>query len=208
LAGFIVMLGLMLWNAKNLTGFKRGALLNMLPANVDMRLGNLTLSETDGDDSMAVKADSAHYFKEEDYFLLTNVAADIGSSGAVYSVAAKSGRYEPKDQRVALTGGVRASDALGRVLTSGRLDLDMDQGTFASSVEFCLEDPDLSLSGQSFVYDTRRGLLEVEGRVLMIVSRPPADQPEAALAPDDRPALDPDDIPALPADPDDIPALP
>jgi LPS export ABC transporter protein LptC len=175
LAGFVVMLGLMLWNAKNLSGFKRGALLNMLPANVDMRLGNLTLSETDGEGrAMAVKAESAHYFKEEDYFLLTNVAANIDSAGPSYAVAAKTGRYEPKDKLVVLTGAVRASDSLGRVLTSGGLDLDMDGGVFTSRSSFCLEDPDLSLTGQSFVYDTKNGRLEVEGRVFMLISQPAA----------------------------------
>ena len=189
LAGFLVMLGLMLWNAKNLAGFKRGALLNMLPANVDMRLGNLTLSETDGEGrAMAVKAESAQYFKEEDYFLLKDVAANIDSDGAAYAVSAQAGRYEPKERQVTLIGGVRTSDSLGRVLTSDQLDLDMDEGTFASAKEFCLEDPDLSLSGHSFVYDTKRGVLEVEGRIFLLISQPPeepSEAPEGELAEDD-----------------------
>jgi LPS export ABC transporter protein LptC len=184
MAGFVVMLGLMLWNAKNLPGFKRGALLNMLPANVDMRLGNLTLSETDGDGrTMAVKAQTAHYFKEEDYFLLTDVAADIDSEGAGYAVSAKTGRYEPKDKLVFLTGSVRASDSLGRVLTGGRMYLDLGKGSFSSLEAFCLENPDLSLSGQSFVYDAKTGRLAVEGRVFMLISRPPGAGPDQGADP-------------------------
>jgi LPS export ABC transporter protein LptC len=179
------MLGLMLWNAKHLSGFKRGALLNMLPANVDMRLGNLTLSETDGEGrAMAVKAETAHYFKEEDYFLLTDVAANIDSIGASYAVSAESGRYEPKDKSVALAGAVRASDSLGRVLTSSDMALKIEGGVFSSRSPFCLEDPGLSLSGQSFVYDTRAGLLEVEGRVFMIIAQP---APEGAAPPPEVP---------------------
>jgi LPS export ABC transporter protein LptC len=186
LAGFAAMLILMLWNAKNLAGFKRGALLNMLPANVDMRLGNLTLSETDGEGrSMAVKAESAHYFKDDDYFLLNEIAASIDSSGAAYSVAAKAGRYEPKDKLVFLTGGVRSSDNRGKVLTSARLDLDMLEGTISSASEFCLEDPDMSLSGSSFVYDSKNGRLDVEGRVFMLISQPAAGRGSAPPAPGD-----------------------
>jgi LPS export ABC transporter protein LptC len=155
----------------------------MLPANVDMRLGNLTLNETDGEGrAVAVKAESAHYFKGEDYFLLNDVAADIDSQGSAYSVSAKSGRYEPKEKVVILTGGVRATDSMGRVLTSGRLDLDMDNGAFLSQAEFCLENPTLSLSGQSFVYDSKNQLLTVEGRVFMLITQPPEEEPREAKA--------------------------
>jgi LPS export ABC transporter protein LptC len=155
----------------------------MLPANVDMRLGNLTLNETDGEGrAVAVKAESAHYFKGGDYFLLNDVAADIDSQGSAYSVSAKSGRYEPKDKVVVLTGGVRATDSMGRVLTSGRLDLDMDNGAFKSEAQFCLENPSLSLSGQSFVYDSKNQLLTVEGRVFMLITQPPEEEPREAKA--------------------------
>jgi LPS export ABC transporter protein LptC len=169
------MLGLLFWNARNLSGFKFGALRNMLPANVDMRLGNLTLSETADDGrTMSVRADSAHYFKDEDYFLLTEVAADIESRGGAYRISARNGRYEPERKTVVLTGEVRTSDSLGRVLTSDSLELDMTSGTFSADSEFCLEDPETSLTGRSFVYDTRLGRLEIEGRIFMLIGQTPA----------------------------------
>ncbi|MDR2442516.1 MAG: LPS export ABC transporter periplasmic protein LptC [Deltaproteobacteria bacterium] len=177
LVGFVIALGILLWNAKNLAGFKLGSLQNMLPANVDMRLGNLILSETGGDGRlMKIKAESAHYFKDEDYFLLSDVDADIFSKGTYYSVSALNGRYEPKEKLVILTGRVRTADSSGRILTGQKMSLDMDQGTFSSEQDFCLEDPTSSLSGKSFVYDTKTGQLEVEGRVFMLISQ--SDQSE------------------------------
>jgi LPS export ABC transporter protein LptC len=167
-----LMLVVLLWNAKNLNGFKLGGLQDMLPANVDMRLGNLVLSEVGANGrSMAVQAANAHYYKDEDYFLLTEVRADIESKGSRYAISAETGRYEPSLKLVILTGSVKTSDDQGRIITSPTMELDMDSGTFSSSEAFCLEDPGLSLSGSSFQYDTTSGQLEVEGRVFMLITQ-------------------------------------
>ncbi|MDR1546691.1 MAG: LPS export ABC transporter periplasmic protein LptC [Deltaproteobacteria bacterium] len=171
LGGFVLALGVLLWNAKHLAGFRLGALQNMLPANVDMRLGNLVLSEAGSQGrTMAVRADSAHYFRDEDYFLLTDVAAEIETEDGRYVISADEGRYEPKVRLVFLTGAVRAADSAGRILTSARMDLDLNQKAFSSRTSFCLEDPGLSLSGSSFVYDAAAGQLQAEGRITMLIT--------------------------------------
>jgi LPS export ABC transporter protein LptC len=165
------MLGALLWNASNLRNFKLGNLAGMLPANVDMRLGNLVLSETGAQGrSLSVEATSAHYYKDEDYFLLEDVVANIKSTDVVYSINAEKGRYEPDLKKVLLTGTVRTSDSKGRIITSEEMEIDMINSTFSSSSAFCMEDPTLSLSGASFVYNTNSGQLEVEGRVFMMIT--------------------------------------
>ncbi|MDR1050175.1 MAG: LPS export ABC transporter periplasmic protein LptC [Deltaproteobacteria bacterium] len=178
LVGFVIMLAVLLWNAGNLAGFKLGSLRGMLPANVDMRLGNLVLSETGAQGrSLSVVAATAHYYKDEDYFLLQDVTSDIESQGNRYSIKADSGRYEPGLKLVTLTGSVRSSDARGRVITGPRMEINMTEATFSSSDEFCLEDPTLSLSGKGFLYRTNTGQLEVDGRVFMMITQDlPADE--------------------------------
>jgi hypothetical protein len=51
------------------------------------------------------------------------------------------------------------------------MELDMANGTFSSSALFCLENPSLSLSGAGFVYDTKLGQLQVEGRVMVTIDQ-------------------------------------
>ncbi|MDR2199918.1 MAG: LPS export ABC transporter periplasmic protein LptC [Deltaproteobacteria bacterium] len=170
LGGFVVVLGLLLWNAKNLSGVRLGALKNMLPTNVDMRLSTLDLSEIgEGGRSINLAADTANYFKEQNYFILTGIRADISSADEIYTVTAENGRYEPDLALVTLTGAVRTADSRGRILTSQRLSLDMRKGRFVSEEAFCLENPVLSLSGGRFDYDTNKGVLEVEGQVFLLL---------------------------------------
>jgi LPS export ABC transporter protein LptC len=171
IGGFALVSGFLLLNAKYLTGVKLGALKNMLPANVDMRLSNLVLNEA-GENGRLIylNATSAHYFKEEDYFLLNDVTAKVASENATILVTAEKGRYAPDSKEVVLTGQVRTVDNAGRVLTSSQLDLSMESGILESHGVFCLEDPRLSLSGQSFVYNSKTGVLEVDGRLLFMIS--------------------------------------
>ncbi|MDR1084426.1 MAG: LPS export ABC transporter periplasmic protein LptC [Deltaproteobacteria bacterium] len=171
LGGFLLVSGIVLWNTRHLTGVKLGALKNMLPANVNMRLSNLILNEAgENGRQLAINAVTAHYFKEEDYFLLQDISASITAADNTYLVTAQNGRYTPEDKLVVLTGQVRTEDNLGHVLTSTRLDLDMNNGTLTSQGAFCLEDPSLNLSGQSFVYNTKTGTLEVSGRILFLAA--------------------------------------
>lgn len=170
LIGFVVILGLLVWNAKNWPGYKLGTLKDMLPANVDMRLSNLVLNETGtGDRTMALKAITASYFKDNNYFILNDIDANIISLDDTFNVKADNGRYEPDQNLVVLTGAVRTSDSKGTILTSPRLTLDMKQGTVSSPAAFCLEDPTMSLSGDSFTYDSKRGFLEVDGKVYLTI---------------------------------------
>ncbi|MDR1608844.1 MAG: LPS export ABC transporter periplasmic protein LptC [Deltaproteobacteria bacterium] len=171
IGGFILIAGFLLLNSRFFTGLKLGALRNMLPANVDMRLSNLILNEAgENGRRLALNATSAHYFKVEDYFLLNDITAKIDSPEQNLLVTAEAGRYDPKKKAVILTGKVRAVDNQGRVLTSSRVELDMTQGALTSLGEFCLEDPDLSLSGQGFVYNTKTGVLNVDGRILFMIN--------------------------------------
>ncbi|MDR2339109.1 MAG: LPS export ABC transporter periplasmic protein LptC [Deltaproteobacteria bacterium] len=173
LGGFVVVLGLLLWNASNLSGLRLGSLKNMLPSNVDMRLSKPVLIETgDGDRTIALNADTANYFKDQNYFVLTGVDAVIGSGSGDFAVTAENGRYEPDKRLVTLTGRVRTVDEQGRVLTGERLTLDMNQGRFFSEGQFCVEGPVLSLSGRKFDYNTKQGLLEVEGQVFLLLGNP------------------------------------
>jgi LPS export ABC transporter protein LptC len=166
----VVVLGLLLWNAKSLSGLRLGALKNMLPSNVDMRLSNAVLNEIgDGDRTISLNAVTANYFKEQNYFILSGIDAIIISSADTFKVTAENGRYEPDLKLVTLTGQVRTVDSRGRILTSERLTLDMQKGQFFSEVDFCLEDPALSLSGETFTYNTKYGRLEVDGRVFLLV---------------------------------------
>jgi LPS export ABC transporter protein LptC len=172
LAVLVIMLGVLLWNAKNLSGLKLGSLQDMLPANVDMRLGNLVLSEAGPNGrSLSVRATTAQYYKNDDYFRLSEVKAEIFSQDSRYNISAEKGRYEPKEKLVVLTGSVRTADDMGRIITSSRMELDMTSGTFSSPTDFCLEDPDISLSGKSFKYNTSSGQLEVEGRIFMLITQ-------------------------------------
>jgi LPS export ABC transporter protein LptC len=150
----------------------------MLPANVDMRLGNLVLNETSPQGrSLSVVAATAQYYKEEDYFLLQDVTSNIESPGTHYVITAKNGRYEPSQKLVTLTGSVRTADNKGRIITGPRMVINMTEGTFYSNDDFCLEDPTLSLAGTSFVYYTNTGKLEVDGRVFLLITE---DLPVAA----------------------------
>jgi LPS export ABC transporter protein LptC len=173
LGGTVAVLGLLLWNARDFPGFKIGTLKDMLPPGVDMRLSNLILNETGGGDrTLALQALSASYFKESDHFILSEVNADIQTLDGVFSVQAEGGRYEPEAKLVVLTGSVRTADGEGRVLTAPALTLDMTRGVFNSDKPFCLEGPTLDLSGERFVYDTKKGVLEVDGQVRLMLGRP------------------------------------
>ncbi|MDR1165602.1 MAG: LPS export ABC transporter periplasmic protein LptC [Deltaproteobacteria bacterium] len=172
LGGFVVVLGIILWNIQNFPGFKLGSLKNMLPANVDMRLSNLLLNEIgEGERTLALRALTANYFKDQNYFILDGINADIASAIENYAVTAANGRYEPDGGLVTLTGQVRAADSKGRILTSPRVVLNMKNGVFSSHEPFCLEDPQMNLSGQSFVYDAKNGLLEVDGQVQLTLGQ-------------------------------------
>jgi LPS export ABC transporter protein LptC len=172
LGGFLVVLGIILWNAHKFPGFTPGSLKDMLPANVDMRLNNLILSQKgDGKSSLRLEALTANYFKDKNYFILTNIVAHILSSEDSYEVTAENGRYEPDQNLVTLTGQVRTADSQGRIFSSPRISLNMENGIFSSSEPFCLENPTFSLSGQSLVYDSKRGYLEVHGQVQLMLGQ-------------------------------------
>jgi len=146
------------------------SLKNMLPANVDMRLDNLTRDEIGADGRrMRMKADTAHYFKTEDYFLLDKVRAEITTDSGFYDIVSDRGRYEQSKQIIELEGQVQVIDGDGGVLTSEKLILKFEEGHLISEDDFCYANPTVNLSGSSFIYYTREKLLSAEGRNYLFI---------------------------------------
>ncbi len=145
------------------------ALKNMLPANVDMRLDNLTLNEIGaGNRNMIIKAASAQYFKTQDMFVLDTVRAKIQTDQGPYDITADSGEYDRGQRRVYLKGEVRVVDGDGGVLACNTLTLKFGEGVLTSEDKFCYSTPTADLEGRSFVFYTREKLLKVEGRTHLL----------------------------------------
>ncbi|MDR1920744.1 MAG: LPS export ABC transporter periplasmic protein LptC [Candidatus Adiutrix sp.] len=143
---------------------------NILPANVDMRLDNLTLSEAgDSDRSMVINAASAHYYKTQDFFELKDVRARIISSQGQYVIVAENGRYEQGRRIITLTGAVRVVDDQGGILTCPSLVFNFEEGFLRSDDRFCLNAPEYDLEGASFIFYTGDKRLDVKGRANFIL---------------------------------------
>jgi hypothetical protein len=139
---------------------------NMLPANVDMRLGRLTLSEAGATgQTMIVEAASALYYQAEDFFLLDDVQAGVGRASDFYDISAASGRYDQARKIITLTGRVKVVENGGGILTSDHLVLKLDDGLLVSESPFCYAAPESDLEGSSFVYHIRDRRLIAEGAV-------------------------------------------
>ncbi|MDR2945979.1 MAG: LPS export ABC transporter periplasmic protein LptC [Candidatus Adiutrix sp.] len=164
LGALLVVSGILLFGARYWT-LSAGALKNMLPAEVDMRLDNLTLSES-GDDnrSVTVNALSAQYFKTQDVFVLDEVRARISSDQGNFDIEADTGRYSQGRRVIDLSGNVKVVDGDKGVLTSETLTLKFQEGLLIGENPFCYSRPGGDLTGSSFVYDTEAKFLKVEGR--------------------------------------------
>lgn len=144
---------------------KSKALKNMLPANVDMRLDNLSLSEAGADGrTMIINADSAQYFKGQDLFVLERVRSRILTDQGNYDIESDSGRYDQSRRMVDLFGDVKVVDDDGGVLISDSLTLNFNEGLLVSKDKFCYSTPEADLEGRAFIYYTRDKQLQVEGR--------------------------------------------
>jgi LPS export ABC transporter protein LptC len=143
-----------------------GNLKNMLPANVDMRLGRLTLSEADQNgQSLVIEAASALYNQAEDFFILDDVQARVSPGPEVYDITSEAGRYDQSQKIITLTGRVKVADSDGGILLSDRLVMKFEAGLLISETPFCYADPESDLEGSAFVYNTRDQRLNVEGPV-------------------------------------------
>ena len=146
-----------------------GGLKNMLPANVDMRLGRLTLSEADETgQTLAIEAASALYNQTEDFFILEDVRAQVGSGPNLYDITSAAGRYDQAPKIITLTGRVKVVESGGGVLLSERLVMKFETGLLISESPFCYADPESDLEGSAFVYHTRDRNLNVEGPVRLL----------------------------------------
>ena len=146
-----------------------GGLKNMLPANVDMRLGRLTLNEADETgQTLVIEAASALYNQAEDFFILEDVRAQVGRGADLYDITSAAGRYDQTLKIITLTGQVKVVEIGGGVLVSERLVMKFEAGILISESPFCYADPESDLEGSAFVYHTRDRNLDVEGPVRLL----------------------------------------
>ena len=162
-ASGVLLLGASYWR-QQLGNFK-----NMLPANVDMRLGRLTLSEADETgQTMVIEAASALYHQTDDFFILEGIRAKVGRGPDLYDITSEAGRYDQTPKIITLTGRVKVVESGGGVLFSERLILKFEDGLLVSESPFCYADPESDLEGSAFVYRTRDRSLDVEGPVRLL----------------------------------------
>jgi len=168
IGGLLVISGILLFGAWY-SAINVKSLKNMLPAEVDMRLDNLTLAESgDGNRSMTINAVSVQYFKTQDLFVLDTVRAVIRAEQGDYDIEADSGRYEQEKRVIELSGNIRVIDGDAGVLVCDELVLQFEEGLLTSDGEFCYSTPTGDLEGKSFVYRTKEKLLDIEGRAHLL----------------------------------------
>jgi LPS export ABC transporter protein LptC len=143
-----------------------GDLKNMLPANVDMRLGRMTLSESgQNGQTLVIEAASAMYNQADDFFILHDVQAKISPGPEFYDITAEAGRYDQSQKIITLTGRVKVVGSDGGILLSEQLVLNLEDGLLICETSFCYTDPESDLEGSAFVYNTRDRHLDAEGPV-------------------------------------------
>lgn len=168
IGALLVISGILLFGAR-FWSLNTKALKNMLPANVDMRLDNLTLSESGAEDrTLTINAVSAQYFKTQDMFVLDEVRARILSDQGDFDIEADTGQYQQEQRVVNLNGNVRVVDEDMGVLTCETLTLRFEEGLLISENQFCYSRPTGDLEGKSFIYNTKDKILKVEGRAHLL----------------------------------------
>ncbi len=124
------------------------ALKNVLPADVDMRLDNLVLSEAGSEGrSMVINAASARYYKTRDLFELENIQAKIITDRGDYRVEADHGQYAQSEKNIVLTGNISLFDNQSGVLTTSSLRFNFGQGQLIGDENFCYSTPAIDLNG-------------------------------------------------------------
>jgi len=168
LGALLVISGILLFGARYWS-LSAKSLKNMLPANVDMRLDNLTLSESGAEDrTLTINAASAQYFKAQDMFVLDEVRAKILSDQGDFDIEADSGQYQQENRIIDLSGNVKVVDGDKGVLTCETLTLRFEEGLLISENPFCYSLPTGDLEGRSFIYYTKDKILKVEGRAHLL----------------------------------------
>ena len=141
-----------------------GLLEDILPADVDMRLGGLTLSEAGEEGrTLVIEADTAQYNQAGDFFILEEVRAQVWSQADLYDITSARGRYDQAAKIITLTERVKVVETSGGVLLTDHLVLKLADGLLVGEAPFCYTDPETDLEGSSFVYHTRDRRLFVEG---------------------------------------------
>jgi LPS export ABC transporter protein LptC len=169
LLALLAAAGGLLFGATSYWRPKLDGLKNMLPANVDMRLGRLTLNEAgENGQTLVIEATTALYNQTEDTFLLEDVRARVGRGPEVYDITAAAGRYEQAQRIITLTGRVKVAESGGGLLLSERLVMNFEAGLISGESPFCYADPESDLEGSAFVYSLRDRSLTVEGPVRLL----------------------------------------
>jgi LPS export ABC transporter protein LptC len=146
------------------------SLKNVLPAEVDMRLDRLVLNQAgDSGRSMVIDADSAHYYKTRDLFVLRRVRARVLTDQSDYRIEADAGQYEEGLGTAHLTGSIKVVTTEGGVLTCEALTLKFKEDLLTSEGPFCYSTPTGDLEGASFVFHTRDKRLTVDGRARLLL---------------------------------------
>jgi LPS export ABC transporter protein LptC len=168
MGALLVISGALLFGARH-WAVSAKALKNVLPADVDMRLDNLVLSEAGEEGrSMVVNAASARYYKTRDLFELENIEARIISDEGDFRVVAARGQYAQSEKNIILNGNISLFDNQSGVLSTASLRFNFGEGKLIGDEEFCYSTPALDLNGKSFVFHVRDKRLEVDGRTHMV----------------------------------------
>ena len=168
LAALVAVSGALLFGARYWRATAEG-LKDLLPANVDMKFGRLTLSETgENGRSMVIEAVSALYNQARDSFVLDAVRARVGQGPGIYDITSETGRYDQGAKVITLTGRVKVTDDNGGVLSADSLTLKFAEGLLISDRNFCYATPEADLEGSAFVYRTHDRFLTVEGRAHLL----------------------------------------
>ncbi len=170
MGALLVVSGALLFSARH-WAVSAKALKNVLPADVDMRLDNLVLSEAGSEGrGLVVNAASARYYKTRDLFELENIQAKIITDRGDYRVEADHGQYAQSEKNIVLNGNISLFDNQSGVLSTGSLRFNFSEGRLIGEEEFCYSTPALDLNGKSFVFHVRDKRLEVDGRAHILLN--------------------------------------
>lgn len=169
LGALVIMAGALLMGTRFLVS-EAQLLQSMLPADVDMRLDNLTLNEAGEDGrTLIMNADTANYYKTQDLFLMERVRARILTPDGNYTIDADFGRYEQGKKMMTLTGTIKVvNQADAGILTTESLVMKFEQNLIEGEENFCYSTPTADLNGSSFIFNSKSRNLTVNGRVYLL----------------------------------------
>ena len=141
-----------------------------LPQNVDMQLTGVNFTEvTQAGREWSMKADTLHYFRAKDLMVLDQVRATFQSKDGPMHISGRKGYYNKTTKIVRLVGQVRASDPLGRRLSTEEVRFDVSTSVLQAPGYFELTGPQLNLAGQGLSVFTRDNRIKVSEQAMLVV---------------------------------------